>query len=123
MSKVLDHVHTYAKSPRNKNFYRCRDSHCSHYKHRKDLEGKASLCNLCGIEFVLSWYSLTLAKPRCPACSTSKKGKQLTDVKTQLEEILRNQVPGVIQDDLETRETQPLLELTVDDMEIKDGKS
>ena len=45
--------------------------------------GKRSICWRCGEQFIMSEYSLRLAKPHCPACH---KPKNLNDVK--LDEII-----------------------------------
>lgn len=34
--------------------------------------GKASICNLCGDEFILNEYHIKLAKPHCDKCSKQK---------------------------------------------------
>lgn len=51
--------------------------------------GKVSICNLCGNEFVLNDYHVTLARPHCNDCSKTKvKG---TDGKNHF--IRRGNIP------------------------------
>lgn len=40
--------------------------------------GKRSICWRCGKDFIMSEYSLRLAKPHCDACHKHKKGEEVT---------------------------------------------
>jgi len=43
------------------------------------LLGKRSICNRCGKSFIMSEYSLRLAKPHCDACHQPKVEKIIED--------------------------------------------
>jgi len=85
---VIDHTHTYIRNRKHNQYYRCKDPKCSHTCDRNNLEGKASICNACGNEFILTWYDLRLAKPVCIACSGTAKGKTYRAVQSMLENNL-----------------------------------
>lgn len=67
----MNHVHTYVRFT--KDVFRCSDKHCYHTANKTILVGKASICNECGEEFVLSRQDLRRARPRCLKCSKTKK--------------------------------------------------
>lgn len=106
MSSVINHVHTYVKYKKNKwhnkNLFKCNDPHCRHYEEKSLIEGKASLCNKCGLEFVLDYEALRRARPTCVACSGTKRGKELRAIRELLggltpvfeaEEVTPNEFP------------------------------
>jgi len=121
MAKVLDHVHTWMRSPRDNQYYLCRDPHCSTKKHRKDLNGKASICNFCGAEFVLTWTELDYAKPKCMNCSKSKEAQHFRELTAQIANVV---TPRPNPDEvMEQESTQPFLDLTSDDIELLEDAS
>lgn len=57
--------------------YFCTLPDCTHKIDPAFAVGKRSICNRCGEEFLLSEYSVRLAKPHCDKCHKSKSGKTL----------------------------------------------
>lgn len=55
-------------------------------------EGKKSICWRCGEEFIMSEYSIRLAKPHCEACH---KSKDVKDLMPSLEDV-KNDVDTAI---------------------------
>jgi sRNA-binding protein len=73
----VNHVHTYYTTKKRERIFYCADPYCTHRLDRKLLVGKASKCNLCGNEFILTRQDLERAKPRCQACSQTKQAKAI----------------------------------------------
>lgn len=71
----LNHIHTYIRKSSNKNMYRCNSPDCTHFTDKESILGKLSLCTSCGDTIILSREDLRRAKPKCLACSDTKKGK------------------------------------------------
>lgn len=81
------HIHTYKKSRRNKEIYRCVHPKCSHYTYRDFLFGKIARCNGCDAEMTLTPRMLRTAAPKCDMCRNTKENKE----RLSIEEILRKQ--------------------------------
>lgn len=79
------HVHQYVrkkeKDSKGRTYFRCFDKFCYHIALRADLIGKASICTICGEEFILTGESLRRSKPRCLACTDSAAGRLQRQVK------------------------------------------
>lgn len=75
------HIHTYAKYKGKPGYYKCNSPDCTHFAQRNLIEGKFSLCNLCGTQFTLTFYDLDQAYPRCLNCSNTKKARQARKAK------------------------------------------
>ena len=74
---AIKHVHTYIKYKKRPGYFRCAAPDCTHCMDKEVLEGKHSLCNVCGNLFTLTKKDLMLSKPRCLNCSNTKKAKML----------------------------------------------
>lgn len=84
----LKHTHTYVKYKKRPGYWRCADPKCSHYTDHESCVGKASLCNVCGNEFVLTYADLQNVKPRCLNCSETKEAREFRKVKAIAETFL-----------------------------------
>ena len=84
---VLRHVHTYVKYKRG--LYKCNDPHCTHFADREFLVGKASLCTVCGQEFILSRESLKRKNPRCLDCSNTTEARQHRRAKELISSLIK----------------------------------
>ncbi len=97
------HVHTYAlykkRSRKHKNpdtgyipfdrrWFECRAPKCTHYIEASRLVGKASLCNGCGQEFILTRDDLERWEPKCLHCSKTKKGVAAAAAKNILDNLI-----------------------------------
>jgi ribosomal protein S27AE len=60
--------------------YRCVLPDCNFKSVPALVLGKRSLCNRCGEEFILSEYSIRLAKPHCSNCHKPKNQYDLQDL-------------------------------------------
>jgi len=111
MPKQSSHTHILRrhKYPSGNSVYFCTLPDC-HYKIDVPLAlGKRSICNICGDEFILSEYSIKLAKPHCDKCGKVKikdgngetryvrkqSNKILTDLATNTIEDLQSRLTGV----------------------------
>lgn len=69
--KALNHVHIYVR--RDKATYKCDDPHCGHWKIRKDVKGKATVCSKCRTrETIMDAANMRRAFPVCDNCSQSR---------------------------------------------------
>lgn len=84
---ALNHVHTYRRLDKLKGTFNCADKYCTRLVHKSHLSGKASLCNNCGREFVLTKEDLKRAKPMCFNCSNTKEAKAFRERKKVFEEM------------------------------------
>lgn len=99
----LNHTHQYAlykkRSRKFKNqetgyipfehrYYECKHPKCTHYIEASRLVGKATLCNGCGKEFLLSRDDLDRVEPKCLHCSKTKKGTAAAAAKGILENLM-----------------------------------
>jgi hypothetical protein len=82
-----DHIHTFARSRKNKDIYKCIHPDCTHYTDREYLVGKRALCGKCASEFILDRVQLKNALPVCLNCTKSARGKKFTETKTLLTDI------------------------------------
>lgn len=89
---VLTHIHTYVKFKRNKynqpNLFRCADPHCTHFEEREHIIGKASLCNKCGDEFVLTREDTKRSRPICINCADTKEAREHRQIKSVVGNLL-----------------------------------
>jgi hypothetical protein len=98
-----NHTHQYAlykkRSRKHKNpdtgyipfearYFECKLPKCTHYIEASRLVGKASLCNGCGQEFLLSRDDLERVEPKCLHCSKTKKGAAASTAKSILDNLL-----------------------------------
>jgi formylmethanofuran dehydrogenase subunit E len=70
------HTHRYEKvimGKKNTVFFRCNFPSCTHYLQAKLAEGKLSICNRCGNEFILDRRAMKFVKPYCVNCTAIKK--------------------------------------------------
>lgn len=74
-SRVKNHVHMYVRYKKRPGYYRCAASDCTHFLDSESVLGKASLCNDCGNQMILTKEDLRRVKPKCIACSNTKKSK------------------------------------------------
>lgn len=87
------HVHQYirAKKPngqKDPNRLRCAHPLCTHWAYKVDLEGKKSLCAVCGLrEITLNYDALQRSRPPCFQCSNSKKAAAVRDKFAVLDEM------------------------------------
>ncbi len=89
-SKCKIHRYHQKKFTHSKKVWACANPHCNHYMppHLEDhVEGKESLCNQCGKEFILTSDSMKESNPRCDDCrlgfvksAEDNTGVVLTDV-------------------------------------------
>lgn len=84
----LNHIHTYVRFT--KDVYRCSDKHCYHTAKKSILVGKATLCTECGQEFVLTREDLRRARPRCLACSKTKKALEVQNATGLMYNLFKN---------------------------------
>lgn len=85
----LRHIHTYRRHETRPEIMRCAHPECSHFTERATLDGKASICNICGSEFVLSKDDLRRTKPRCFNCSTTQKARQFQNAASLMASIIQ----------------------------------
>jgi acetyl-CoA carboxylase beta subunit len=83
----LKHVHTYGKSKRLKNYFKCNHPQCYHTMHKDDVIGKMSCCNICGTEFIISREDARRAKPVCLNCSNTKSAQEFRAAKEQISKL------------------------------------
>jgi hypothetical protein len=57
-------------------WWRCNDPKCSYRDIGEMILGKATLCNQCGTEFILSREDLRRVEPRCLNCAETKEAKK-----------------------------------------------
>ena len=69
--------------------FMCADSHCTYKEEKKFLLGKASLCNTCRKEMILTTEDLKRSKPMCRDCSNTKEAKEYR----RLKEVIRELIP------------------------------
>jgi hypothetical protein len=87
------HTHTYIRSRTkagkpNPHIYRCAHPDCSHYTAKHLLDGKRSVCAICGLnEILLTAKQLKLARPHCLTCSNEVKAKAIQAKIAKLEEL------------------------------------
>ena len=82
-----EHIHQYKRVKGSKVQYMCGMAKCPHFKHKKFLIGKASLCNSCGTEFILTEEHLRRARPLCLNCANTKEARVFQERKRIFEEI------------------------------------
>jgi hypothetical protein len=70
---ILKHIHQLKRVKGAKNLYNCADPHCTYREEKLLLVGKASLCNGCRAEFILTYEDLKRSKPLCLNCSNTKE--------------------------------------------------
>lgn len=81
---VLKHIHTYKRL--RKGLYKCNDPYCSQIEKTELLIDKASVCNTCDNEIILTRKLLQKAAPRCLECSDTKEAR----LHRQSREIMNN---------------------------------
>lgn len=86
----LNHIHTYVKYKKRPGYMRCADRYCTHIMDRESCHGKASLCTVCGDEFVLDWPDLDRVRPRCLKCSDTKKAREARAAKSLFEGLIKD---------------------------------
>ncbi len=70
----LKHIHTFVQYKKRPGYWRCAHPHCNYILDNEAVKGKATVCAICGTEeFILDRESMRRVKPRCPACSTTRK--------------------------------------------------
>ena len=84
----LNHIHTYVRLT--KDVFRCADKHCYHTAKKTILVGKATLCNECGEEFVLTREDLRRSRPRCMKCSKTKKALAVQSATNAVDSVFKN---------------------------------
>lgn len=86
----MSHIHKYhrVKLGKQKQYtvYKCALPDCAHYVGKELARGRRSICWQCGNDFVLSAYSIRLAKPYCPNCKVedSETGDRVTEMMKEL---------------------------------------
>jgi hypothetical protein len=70
---ILKHTHQLKRVKGTKDIYNCADPHCTYKENKIFLVGKASLCNECRGEIVLTSEDLKRSKPLCLNCSNTKE--------------------------------------------------
>ena len=91
MKKTKNHsLHTYKRSDRNKQIYKCLDPYCTHYTNKDFLENKAAICPKCHNEFLLTRKSLRARIPVCLMCSRSPKKHLLMASEDIIHETLKD---------------------------------
>lgn len=80
MPHSLKHTHQYVRShvtrTSNRVMFKCQHPKCYHTAFKDMLEGKASVCNSCGNEFILTDYDLKMSRPQCLDCKDTKEAKE-----------------------------------------------
>ena len=74
MPKSPSHIHRLKrhKYPSGNAIFFCTLPDC-HFKIDVPLAlGKRTLCNICGVEFIMNEYTIKLTKPHCPDCGKVK---------------------------------------------------
>lgn len=85
MANKFKHTHQYRKLKLGKRtIFKCVMMGCAHYVYKELAEGRVSLCNRCGIPFMLDKPAMTLAFPHCRECTVSKKKEQIDRIKELL---------------------------------------
>lgn len=81
-------IHSYQRSPYNKEVYRCIKPTCSHYQKKGYLLGKEALCTKCDEPFILTREQLRNKNTVCVACSRSPKAVEAEAAKRVMDDIL-----------------------------------
>ena len=95
-----NHVHKYHRRRlgASSQVWACALPNCTHYqpKHMESMvEGKQSICNQCGDEFILNVDALSEDKPRCENCRLGRdKPEDVAPVTSLLSEYLEGKVGG-----------------------------
>lgn len=88
----VSHIHTYERSIRSKNTYRCIDPECSHFHTAEFLIGKKALCAKCHQPFLLERWMLigkmSVKTPLCLSCGNSKKARMHQKLAGTVEDLL-----------------------------------
>lgn len=72
--------------------YQCADPHCTYRDEKKFLEGKASLCNNCRAEIILTREDLRRSKPLCMNCSHTKEAKAARELAAGIKELFPEEI-------------------------------
>lgn len=81
---TLNHIHQFKRL--RKGLYKCDDPYCTFTAEVKLIRDKASKCNACGKEMILTREILRLAIPKCDDCRDTKD----TRMKKAAKELLEN---------------------------------
>lgn len=70
------HIHKYIRvNGKFTKIMKCADIHCTFFIHQSQFEillGRISLCNECGLEFIITIDDLELDLPKCASCKLKK---------------------------------------------------
>jgi len=67
--------------------FKCADPHCTYREERLLLVGKASLCNSCRAEIVLTMELMKRSKPMCLNCSNTIEAKAYRAARDVMKEM------------------------------------
>lgn len=97
----MNHVHTLCRF--DKDTMKCSNPYCSFKAANVDVQDKATCCNICGEEFVLTRADIKrYAKPRCINCKTTKKAKEYQEKQKLIQDIFKPELTE--QEEQEERE-------------------
>lgn len=87
----MKHTHQYIRKreKEKEDVFRCAHASCNHYLRKGYVEGKKSICNRCGNEFILTKKELKMAKPHCMACGRGKEGTKIKVTEQFVEELMK----------------------------------
>jgi hypothetical protein len=93
---ILKHVHQMQRVKGVKingkpHLFKCADPHCSFREERLLLVDKASLCNSCRTEFILTMEDLKRSKPLCLNCSQTVEAKAFRATRDAMKEMFPEQ--------------------------------
>jgi hypothetical protein len=85
----LKHTHTFVQYKKRPGYWRCAHPHCNYIIDGETARGKATTCTVCGTnEFILDREAMRRVRPRCAACSTTKKAMAFQNAMTFMDQLL-----------------------------------
>jgi hypothetical protein len=82
---AINHVHTYRRI--NKDLWKCNDPYCTHTCRRELVQGKASICNKCDKEIVMTPSAMQRRSPLCLECSNTAEARSYKKAKALVESL------------------------------------
>lgn len=73
---IKSEYHALRRVRGSKTVYQCADPGCTYRENKAFLLNKMANCHLCGKDFILSSYALTLSRPHCDDCTKGEKRKE-----------------------------------------------
>lgn len=82
---TVNHVHTFKRM--RKGLFKCNDPYCTYTAQPALINGKASKCNTCGREIILTPELLQLARPKCIDCRDTKESRMTRKAREIMENL------------------------------------